>query len=134
MKKEGSSPKTGRAILGAFLAALCMKFFLFDFMIAEGQSMMPAIMPGTVLLVNKLRYGFRLPWSGVYSLWWSQPKQGDVLVFYTPMGEIAVKRCAEITEKNEFIALGDNSPQSYDSRSYGPVSMDRIIGKVLGIK
>ncbi|MDR2101440.1 MAG: signal peptidase I [Treponema sp.] len=133
MKKE-SSPKTGRAVLGAFLAALCMKFFLFDFMVAEGQSMKPAIMPGTVLLVNKLRYGFRLPWTGAYFLWWSRPKQGDVLVFYTPMGEIAVKRCAEITEKNEFIALGDNSPQSYDSRSYGPVPMDRIIGKVLGIK
>jgi signal peptidase I len=134
MGKKTSSVKIGRAVLGAFLTALVMKFFLFDFMLTEGQSMMPAIRPGTVLLVSKMRYGLRLPWSGVYFFWWDRPEPGDVVVFYTPLGEIAVKRCAELTGKNEFIALGDNSLQSYDSRSYGPVPMDSIIGKVLGIK
>ncbi|MDR3138970.1 MAG: signal peptidase I [Treponema sp.] len=134
MEKETSSKKMGRAILGAFIAALFMKIFLFDFMLTEGQSMMPVIKPGSVLLVNKMVYGFRLPWSGAYIAWWARPKQGDVVVFYTPAGEVAVKRCAEITKKNEFIALGDNTLQSYDSRSYGPVPLDHIIGKVLGIK
>jgi signal peptidase I len=134
MEKETSSVRIGRAILGAFLAALFMKLFLFDFMLVEGQSMMPVIKPGSVLLVNKVVYGFRFPWSDSYFLWWSGPKEGDVVVFYTPMGEVAVKRCVKITEKNEFIALGDNSQYSYDSRSYGPIPLDRIIGKVLGIK
>ncbi|MDR1099322.1 MAG: signal peptidase I [Treponema sp.] len=134
MEKKISSVKIGRAILGAFLAALVMKFFLFDFMLTEGQSMMPAIKPGTILLISKVGYGFRFPWSDTYFLWWARPKEGDVVVFYTPMGEIAVKRCAKITEKNEFVALGDNSRQSYDSRSYGPIPLDHIIGKVVGIK
>jgi type IV secretory pathway protease TraF len=56
-----------------------------------------------------------------------------VVVFYTPLGELAVKRCGEI-RGNFFIALGDNGPQSYDSRVYGPVPADNIIGKVLGVK
>jgi signal peptidase I len=122
-----------KAIIGAFAAALLMKIFLFDFMIAEGHSMMPGIRPGKALLVCKLFYGFRFPGSGTYLLRWTSPRQGDIVVFYTPLGEIAVKRCGEIKD-GEFYALGDNSLQSYDSRSYGPVSVDNIIGKVLGIK
>ncbi|MDR2485650.1 MAG: signal peptidase I [Treponema sp.] len=125
--------KPGRAIAGAFFIAILMKMFLFDFMIAEGHSMLPAIKPGSVLIVGKIAYGLRLPWSGFYLLCWSLPKQGDVVVFYTPRGEIAVKRCAGITEGYTFIALGDNSLQSYDSRSYGPIPISSIIGKVLGI-
>jgi signal peptidase I len=119
--------------MGAFAAALVMKLFLFDFMIAEGHSMLPAIRPGTVLLVLKPAYGLRLPGVGNYIIRWASPKGGDIVVFYTPLGEIAVKRCGEIWG-DDFYALGDNSLQSYDSRSYGPVPSDNIIGKVLGIK
>jgi len=40
-----------------------------------------------------------------------------------------------MSDKNGvFYAEGDNSIVSYDSRSYGPVQTDNIIGKVLGIK
>jgi signal peptidase I len=123
----------GRAVVLAFLAALVMKFCLFDFMIAEGRSMIPAIAPGTVLVVNRLAYGFRLPWMEGYFLRWALPKEGDIVVFFTPRGETAVKRCSMVTERKEFYALGDNSLESYDSRSYGPISADRIVGKVWGL-
>jgi signal peptidase I len=123
-----------KAILGAFVAAIVMKLFLFDFVIADGSSMEPAIWPGSVLVINRLAYGFRLPWSRSYLLRWSVPKAGEVLVFYTPEGQAVVKRCAGFVRTGEFIALGDNSLQSYDSRSYGPVRVDSVIGKVLGVK
>jgi signal peptidase I len=123
-----------KAILGAFAAALAMKLFLFDFVIADGSSMEPAIHPGSVLVVNRLAYGFRLPWTRSYLLRWSAPEIGDVLVFYTPEGQRVVKRCAGFAGMGEFIALGDNSLHSYDSRSYGPVEVEGIIGKVLGVK
>jgi signal peptidase I len=123
-----------KAILGAFAAAVAMKLFLFDFMIADGTSMEPVIQPGAVLVVNRLAYGFRLPWAKSYSLRWSMPRIGDVVVFYAPEGQTVVKRCAGLAGTGEFIALGDNSLQSYDSRSYGPVGADNIIGKVLGVK
>ena len=126
--------KTGKAVLGAFVMAFFMKTFLFDFMITEGHSMVPAIRPGTVLVVNKLGYGLKLPGTGTYLLRWSQPETGDVVVFYAPGGETAVKRCTGITGDGNFFARGDNEKESYDSRSYGPVPVDHIIGKVWGVK
>jgi type IV secretory pathway protease TraF len=56
------------------------------------------------------------------------------VVFYNPLGEIVVKRCGDSSGADSFYALGDNRPQSYDSRVYGPVAADNVIGKVLGIK
>lgn len=123
---------TGRAILAAFFIALIIKLFIFDFVITEGQSMSPTIQSGTVLMVDRCYYGLRLPWAKRYLVFWAMPKEGDVIIFYTPMGDIAVKRCAGITANGKFIALGDNSLQSYDSRSYGPIPIHNIIGKVLG--
>jgi signal peptidase I len=123
-----------RGILAALIVVLGMKLFLFDFMIAEGASMDPAVKPGTILLVNRLRYGLRLPGSRFYLLRWASPVPGEVVVFYTPDGVVAVKRCAALTGMGEFIALGDNGARSFDSRAYGPVPADNIIGKVLGIR
>jgi len=110
-----------------------MKFFILDIMVTEGYSMSPAVRPGKILLVCKVYYGFRLP-GGVYLFRWRNPQEGEVVVFYTPLGEIAVKRCGEIIDDYEFFALGDNKPLSYDSRNYGPVPKNNIIGKALGIK
>ncbi|MDR2070699.1 MAG: S26 family signal peptidase [Treponema sp.] len=132
--KTDAPVSTGRIVLFAFLTALIMKVFLFDFMIADGRSMVPAIYPGTVLVVNRLAYGIRLPWIRKYLLRWSLPKAGDVVVFLTPQGQLAVKRCGMVMGKEQFFALGDNSLESYDSRSYGPISADRVMGKVMGIK
>ena len=134
MGKGSSKSSVGKTVIGALITALMMKLFLFDFMIAEGHYMLPVIRPGKVLVVFKLNYGLRLPGSGTYLLRWSSLREGDVVVFFTPLGEIAVKRCGEILSRNSFYALGDNGPQSYDSRSYGPVLMDNVIGRVLGIR
>ena len=134
-KNSAHGQKTvGRAIVGAFFVAFFVKFFLLDFMVAEGHSMTPAIRPGTVLLVCRVFYGVRLPWSGTYVLQWRTVREGDVVVFFTPHGDIAVKRCVEIFPGGMFNAKGDNSPQSYDSRNYGHVPKNNIIGKVLIIK
>ena len=120
-----------KAILLALCTALVLKLFFFDFMIVQGHSMEPAIKNGTVLVISRLRYGLRLPFMRNYLFRWSQPREGEVVVFYTPSGELAVKRCAA-PEGDGFIAQGDNELTSYDSRSYGPVPVGNIIGKVLG--
>ena len=134
LEKTEGSWALGKAIIGAFIAALVMKFFFLDIMIAEGYSMAPAIKPGRILLVCKVFYGIRLPGSGTYLVHWGALREGDVIVFYTPLGDIAVKRCGEIFPEATFYALGDNDSQSYDSRNYGPVHKNNVIGKVLGIK
>jgi signal peptidase I len=121
-----------KAVLLALAAAFILKLFFFDFIIAQGQSMEPAIKNGAVLIVSTLRYGLRLPWQQEYLINWAKPRTGEVVIFYTPTGELAVKRCAEINEWGSFFVIGDNENASYDSRSYGPVSVDNLVGKVLG--
>jgi signal peptidase I len=123
-----------KAVLGAFFTAIVLKLFLFDLVIAEGNSMEPAKKNGSILVVNRLKYGIRFPWQKTYMIRWAAPVSGEVVVFYTPEGDMAVKRCGDLIGADRFIALGDNSLQSYDSRSYGPAPVDNIIGKVLGIK
>jgi signal peptidase I len=123
-----------KAAAGALITAIIIKLFLFDLMSAEGHSMKPAIEDGDPLLINRLQYGLRIPGGRGFLIRWANPKPGEVVVFYTPTGEIAVKRCSAIGAGDEFFVLGDNSLQSLDSRSYGPVRGDDIIGKVLGIR
>jgi signal peptidase I len=121
-----------KAVSGALIAAIIIKLFVFDFLIAQGDSMEPAIQSGAIMLVNRLQYGFRLPGQQGYLVRWGSPKEGEVVVFYTPLGELAVKRCGALAGKDTFFAQGDNSLQSYDSRSYGSVPAENTIGKVLG--
>jgi len=132
--EKASQGSVGKAIIGAFAVTLFMNFFVLDFKITEGHSMTPAIKSGTILLVCKVFYGIKLPGSSSYFIKWRTPTEGEILVFYTPLGEIAVKRCVEILHDSYFYALGDNGPQSYDSRHYGPVPINNIIGRVLGIR
>jgi signal peptidase I len=135
-KSPGKIPPTvqpAKAIAAALIAALGIKLFFVDFMISEGRSMAPAIMPGSLLLINRAAYGLRMPWIERYILRWKGPDAGDIVVFITPLGETAVKRCA-MTDGDGFFALGDNAGESFDSRSYGFIKNDSILGKVVGIR
>ena len=128
--------KGTKPILLAIIAALILKLFFFDFIATQGHSMEPSIPSGTILVISRLRYGIRLPWLQNYLIRWAQPKVGEVVVFYTPMGELAVKRVTAIELDNSqtarFYAEGDNGLASYDSRAYGWVPVENIIGKILG--
>ena len=120
-----------KPIFLAAAAALVLKLFFFDFIVAHGNSMEPAIPSGTVLVVSRLRFGLRLPWKQNYLIQWAVPRTGEIVVFYTPTGERAVKRCTAVEGQN-FFAEGDHDLTSYDSRAYGWVPVENIIGKVLG--
>jgi signal peptidase I len=122
----------GKAIIAAFAAGVVVKLFLFDLVIADGNSMEPTIHSGSVLIVSRIQYGLRLPGGKEYILRWAKPGTGDVVVFYTPSGSVAVKRCGG-GEEGTFLAVGDNSNHSYDSRFYGPVPVGSVIGRVIGV-
>ncbi len=159
------SKGTARAALLAFAVAIVIKLMAFDVVIAEGRSMLPTVKPGSVLLVNRLAYGLRLPFGSHYILRWAEPRRGDILIFPAPDGRVAIKRCAapagvavridaetvrigeasfsslhgqaenfksfESVPKGSFLALGDNSPESLDSRQYGFVSSDTVLGRIV---
>ena len=125
---------TIRAVILAFVCAMIIKLFFFDLMVTQGRSMLPTLRPGSLLLVNKAAYGFRIPGIGFYLIRWSTPMPGDLLVFYTPLGERAVKRCISVNDEGTFFVTGDNDLESFDSRSYGFITPDHILGKVVVYK
>jgi signal peptidase I len=132
---SGLNRRTARAVAAAFIAALFLKNFVIDVMLVEGASMEPVLMSGQVVMVNRLAYGIRVPFQAKddsrYLARWNIPSENDIVVFWTPLGDLAVKRIFALLPGERFIARGDNSLQSYDSRAYGPASLNDIVGKVL---
>ena len=79
--------------------------------------MRPALEPGDRLLVVALR-----------------PRPGDAVAVVDPRdGErVMVKRVAAVDANDGTITvLGDNPPASTDSRTFGPVRSDHVLGRAV---
>ena len=88
--KEGGAAQerprfeTLRAIFWAALIALAIRSFVVEpFKIPSG-SMIPTLLVGDYVLVNKFAYGVRLPFTGQLLIPVGKPKRGDVMVFRFP--------------------------------------------------
>jgi len=84
------------------------------------RSMSPLLNPGDFLIVNRWAYAFR------------DPRIGDLIVFKDPEreGRFLCKRVVEVKDAGTFVVRGENLAVSRDSRSFGPVSRDLIVGRV----
>lgn len=122
---------------------------------------------GQIIFVNKLRYGLNIPFAKRRLCTWSQPKAGDIVVYYYE-NNIVVKRIAGVqkqsldySEESSYnliiedkmyplteiqhhcmrgsfcipdgtvMAIGDNHSDSIDSRNYGFIPVENILGKVV---
>jgi len=82
--KEPTLVEYAKSFFPVILAVLLLRSFLIEpFRIPSG-SMMPTLLVGDFILVNKYKYGIRLPVLNkkVYEL--GQPERGDVVVFRFP--------------------------------------------------
>jgi len=61
--------------------------------------------------------------------WFKRPKIGDIVAF-REAGGILVKRITKIQDGNYFLA-GDNQQDSLDSRKFGLIPREKIIGKII---
>lgn len=59
----------------------------------------------------------------------SKPKVGDIVVIKQD-GKEMVKRVQKVLDREVFVH-GDNHKESTDSRHFGPVSMENVVGKVV---
>jgi len=84
-----------------------------------------------------------IPGQNILSFNWAyligKPKKGDIVVI-KQNGKEMVKRVQKVTQsviptnvgiQIKVFVTGDNSQESTDSRHFGPVNMDQIIGKVI---
>lgn len=81
--------------------------------------MSPTLHQGSVVLVNRLAY------------LWREPTIGEVVAIQDPRdGKVLIKRIANI-EKEEVFVVGDNTLHSTDSRKFGMIGRQQLIGKVV---
>jgi signal peptidase I len=84
---------SGRGIFLMVLIVSSMRSALADWNDVPTGSMKPTILEGDRVIVNKLAYDLKVPFSRVRIARWSEPQRGDVIVFYSPAdGMRLVKR------------------------------------------
>ncbi len=85
-----------------------------------GNSMLPLLQPGEEVLIDS-----RI--SEAQSL-----KVGELVVAQHPSENNIqlIKRISAISEKGDYFVLGDNLEESTDSRTFGSLSIDQIMGRV----
>ncbi len=79
--------------------------------------MEPQIKNGNTVLISGIFYLFR------------KPKVNDIIAFKNFDGKILIKRIRK-EENGNFFIQGDNNKDSLDSRNFGMISKDKILGKI----
>lgn len=110
-----------------------IRVFVFSAVRVSGISMLPTLQDEQIIFVNKMAY------------WKNAPQNGDIVIVREPIDNIqVVKRIVGtpgtaitiedktfILKEDEYYIEGDNRDNSIDSRAYGPIRSERIIGKVI---
>jgi nickel-type superoxide dismutase maturation protease len=129
---RGATGRTGPAgFLGlaewtALLALLAVMILLASWRLAVpwtvlGPSMMPTLRSGDRVIVDRWTYRLR------------SPRPGEVALVEGPDGRPVVKRVdrGPLAPATGVWLLGDNAGSSLDSRSFGPVPRERVLGRVV---
>lgn len=123
-------------VLTIMVAYIVMNSFLITTFRVDGQSMMPTLRNRELLLINLMAYTF------------APPQQDDmVIVAYegdskthfvkrivgTPGNQVEFKGEQIFLAPDEYFVVGDNRDHSTDSRAYGPIKKDQLVGKVVHV-
>lgn len=181
MTREGRNKSIFREYFEAICIAILLALFIRTFVVQAFKipsgSMLPTLLIGDHLLVNKFIYGIRMPFSGKVLIPYKKPERGDVVVFRYPKdrsidyikrvvgtpGDTIEIRAKKVLVNGEAVAdphahisspailsaassprdnfgpvlvpegrifvMGDNRDNSYDSRFWGFVDQQDILGK-----
>jgi signal peptidase I len=100
------------AIILALILALFIRTFVIQAFKIPSPSMLPTLLIGDHILVNKFLFGFQIPFSNGKIMAIREPQRGDVIVFRYPRDRKLdfIKRCVavggetvEVREKQVFI-------------------------------
>ena len=84
----------------------------------SGHSMEPLLKTGDTVLISGFLYLFK------------NPKINDIVAFKEKKGEVLIKRIREVKNGGFFVS-GDNKKDSLDSKDFGYISKEFIIGKLI---
>lgn len=104
-----------KAIITALILAMVIRTFIIQAFKIPSGSMIPTLLIGDHILVNKFLYGTKIPFSGKRMFVFKKPERGDIIVFKYPENPSKdfVKRvvAAEgdvIESKNKMIYVNGN--------------------------
>jgi signal peptidase I len=99
--------KEVRPLLILALVLFAARSSLADWSPVPTGSMNPTIIEGDLIFVNKLAYDLKLPFTTWHLAQWSNPKRGDIVVFFSPHdGTRLVKRVIGLP--GDTVELRDN--------------------------
>lgn len=73
----------------AVLIAVVLRLFVFEAFKIPSESMVPTLMVGDHIFVNKYRYGLSMPFSHTRMVRFEKPRHGEVIVFIKPERNLA---------------------------------------------
>ncbi len=73
-----------RSFFPVAMAVLVLRAFVFEPFVIPSDSMMPTLVDGDFIIVNKFAYGLRLPVINQKVVPIGEPQRGDVVVFRYP--------------------------------------------------
>src|SRR5207248_6523982 len=76
-----------RPLAVMLIALFSVRSSLADWNVVPTGSMKPTIIEGDRILVNKLAYDLKVPFTTWHIAEWSNPQRGDIVVFYSPHDE-----------------------------------------------
>jgi signal peptidase I len=83
----------GYSLVITLLIATSFRSAIADLNDIPSGSMEPTILIGDRILVNKLAYDLKVPYTTWHLLKWSDPERGDIVIFFSPKdGKRLVKR------------------------------------------
>lgn len=153
--------ETIKIIVIALAIVIPIRYFLFQPFVVQGESMKPNFATGDYLIVDQISYRFKEPTRGEVIVFNSptSPSQrlikriiglpgetiiigdekieiikGEDILFLEEdylNGLITKGDFSIVLGEDEYFVLGDNREFSYDSRKFGLVKKERIIGRAL---
>jgi len=111
---QGTRLEIAKVIAGALAVFLLIRIFLLEAYRIPSGSMIPTLLVGDWLFVNKLAYGPHVPGTRLNLPGYDQPKRGDVVVFISPPQRdqptdsvpTLVKRCVAVPGDTIFMKHG----------------------------
>ncbi|MBI2589836.1 signal peptidase I [Candidatus Berkelbacteria bacterium] len=146
-----------RGVLILVILTTLVHLFVATVFRISGESMLPNFQDGQFILIDRISYNLHPPTRGdVIVLRFPgdanrrkfikrivgmpgekiEIKQGKVFAndvplveYYLPADFMSYPDLVKVLRSDEVFVMGDNRPNSNDSRFFGPLPMDRIIGK-----